>query len=155
MVRSGWVINRRRAGSPTIIFPSGSRLTTEGHKVEPCVPTIHFGCFVCGSRYATRLLVVPRSIPTIFPINAKPLRHLSLLVVHVPPLLADGRQISGSALCFQFLPHVRNEITDVAASIQQFVYAGKNLFARRLIRVCIHRVVPISCGRLQLGVYFL
>src|ERR1700722_11658480 len=115
------MINRRRAGSPTIIFPSGSRLTTEGQSVDPWGPTMHFGCFICGSRYATRLLVVPRSIPTIFPINAKPLRHLSLLVVYVPSLPADGWLISGSALCFQFLPHVRNKITNVAASIQQFV----------------------------------
>src|ERR1700687_3039480 len=108
MVRSGWVSNRRRAGSPTIIFPSGTRLTIEGQSVEPCGPTMHFGCFVGGSRYATRLLVVPRSIPTIFPISAKPLRPLSLLVVRFPPLLADGRQIHGSALCFQFLCHVGN-----------------------------------------------
>src|SRR6266849_7161714 len=108
MVRSGCVNKRRRADSPTTMFPSRSRLTTDGQSVDPCGPTMHFGCLVCGSRYATRLLVVPRSIPTIFPISQKPLRHFSLLVVHVPPLLADGRQISGSALCFQFLCHVGN-----------------------------------------------
>src|SRR5258708_18863976 len=108
MVRCGWVSNRRRAGSPTIIFPSGSRLTMEGQGVGPCGPTMHFGCFVGGSRYATRLLVVQRWIPTISPTLTNPRRHLSLLVVRFPPLLADGRQIYGSASCFQFLCHVGN-----------------------------------------------
>src|SRR5712671_1521703 len=65
MVRSGCVRRRRRAGSPTITLPSGSRLTTEGQSVEPLGPGIHFGAPVCGSIYATRLFVVPRSIPTV------------------------------------------------------------------------------------------
>src|SRR5258708_35993733 len=65
MVRSGWVSRRRRAGSPTMMLPSGSRLTTEGQSVEPDGPAIQFGSPVCGSMYATRLLVVPRSIPTV------------------------------------------------------------------------------------------
>src|SRR6202030_87997 len=64
-VRSGWVSRRRRAGSPTTMLPSGSRLTTEGQSVEPFGPGIHFGSPVCGSTYATRLFVVPRSIPTV------------------------------------------------------------------------------------------
>src|SRR6266568_3465619 len=59
----------RRAASPTMIFPSGSRLTMDGQSVEPCGPSIHFGVFVRGSRYATRLLVVPRSIPTMRPMS--------------------------------------------------------------------------------------
>src|SRR5271154_701524 len=65
MVRSGCVKRRRFAASPTMMLPSASRLTTEGHSVEPYGPGIHFGSFVCGSIYATRLLVVPKSIPTI------------------------------------------------------------------------------------------
>src|SRR5277367_5234895 len=65
MERSGCVSNRRRAASPTMMLPSASRLTTEGHNVEPYGPGIHFGSFVWASMYATRLLVVPRSIPTI------------------------------------------------------------------------------------------
>src|SRR6266404_4669165 len=65
MVRSGCVSKRRRAGSPTMMLPSGSRLTTEGQSVEPFGPGIHFGVLVCESMYATRLFVVPRSIPTV------------------------------------------------------------------------------------------
>src|SRR5260370_628967 len=72
------------------MFPSGSRLTTEGQSVEPCGPTIHFGCLVCGSRYATRLLVVPRSIPTIFPISANPLKAFSSF--RVPWLAVSERR---------------------------------------------------------------
>src|SRR5260370_9767237 len=48
-----------------MMLPSGSRLTTEGQSVEPDGPAIQFGSPVCGSMYATRLLVVPRSIPTV------------------------------------------------------------------------------------------
>src|SRR5438552_392381 len=61
MVRSGWVRRRRRAASPTTILPSRSMLTTEGQSVLPYGPVIHTGLFVCGSRNATRLLVVPSS----------------------------------------------------------------------------------------------
>src|SRR4030081_581244 len=70
MVRSGWGRRRGRAGSPTMMLPSGSRLTTEGHSVELYGPGIHLGWPVCASTYATRLLVVPRSIPTMRPINS-------------------------------------------------------------------------------------
>src|ERR1700741_4053752 len=48
-----------------MMLPAGSRLTTEGQSVEPFGPGIHVGSPVFGSTYATRLLVVPRSIPTV------------------------------------------------------------------------------------------
>jgi hypothetical protein len=37
--------------------------------VLPLGPTMHFGALVAGSTYATRLFVVPRSIPTILPMT--------------------------------------------------------------------------------------
>src|SRR5467141_2841610 len=51
-----------------MMLPSASRLTTEGQSVLPEGPGIHFGSPVFASMYATRLLVVPRSIPTVRPI---------------------------------------------------------------------------------------
>src|ERR1700693_1906527 len=85
MVRSGWVSRRRRAGSPTTMLPSGSRLTTDGHNVLPCGPTIHRGCSVAGSTQATRLYVVPRSIPTMRPMLPLSPRELFLDVGHQIP----------------------------------------------------------------------
>src|SRR5260370_22218761 len=103
MVRSGCVSKRRRAGSPTITLPSGSRLTTDGQRVDPLGPGIHFGAPVCGSMYATRLFVVPRSIPTVLAIaktllvpTASGLRgRLELQGLHLEEFLLDvGYQIS-------------------------------------------------------------
>src|SRR2546429_3993387 len=56
--------------------PSASMLTTDGHSGDPNGPGIHFGCPLCASVYATRLFVVPRSIPTIRPIPRSNLRQL-------------------------------------------------------------------------------
>src|SRR5689334_20958114 len=93
MVRSGWVSRRRPAGSPTITLPSGSRLTTEGQRVDPDGPGIHFGAPVCGSMCATRLFVVPRSIPTVLAIclnlagaDEKPQVHKPDAELQVPHL---------------------------------------------------------------------
>src|ERR1700734_1868713 len=77
MVSSGSVSNRSRASSPTIIFPLAPTLTTDGKSDEPYGPGIVFGAPVCASRYATRLYVVPRSIPTTLPMI--PLRSLATL----------------------------------------------------------------------------
>src|ERR1700735_5263030 len=67
MVRSGSVNKRSRASSPTITLPLAPTLTTDGHNEEPYGPGIVFGAPVCASTYATRLYVVPRSIPTALP----------------------------------------------------------------------------------------
>src|SRR5579859_2315109 len=102
MLRSACVSKRRRAGSPTMTLPSASRLTTDGQSVEPLGPEIHFGAPVCGSMYATRLFVVPRSIPTVRPMAAA-----------LPNFLLDvGYQV----------PYVR-------AAIQQLVQADHYRFA--------------------------
>src|SRR5207253_9772215 len=76
IVRSGCLSRRRFAGSPTTMPPSASMLTTDGHSGDPNGPGIHFGCPLCASVYATRLFVVPRSIPTIRPIPRSNLRQL-------------------------------------------------------------------------------
>src|SRR6266478_372173 len=132
MVRSGWVRNRRRAGSPTMMLPSGSTLTMDGQRVEPYGPGIHFGWPVVASIYATRLFVVPRSIPTVRPMwktaGAKaPALHKLLL-------------------------NVGDQIPDVGAAIQQFVEPGHDFFSRRRIRS--KRSVPVACCGLQLPVDF-
>src|SRR6266478_1723524 len=120
------------------MFPSGSRLTMEGQRVEPCGPTIHFGCFVCGSRYATRLLVVPRSIPTIFPISAKPLKAFSCCLLRVPWLAVSDRRNYSGTLLLHFLLHVCDEIANIGATVQQFVHACEQLFASGSVGICVH-----------------
>src|ERR1700683_4846132 len=62
-----------------MILPSSSTLTTDGQSGEPYGPGIHFGAPVCGSRYAIKLKVVPRSMPTTRPIG--PLSKTFLLKV--------------------------------------------------------------------------
>src|SRR6266853_4519843 len=132
MVRSGCVRSLLMAASPTTMVPSASRLTTEGQSVLPYGPGIHFGWPVCGSRYATRLLVVPRSIPTILPMietrraEALPLQKL---------LLNVGDQI----------PYVRT-------AIQQIIQLGHDLFSRG--GVAWQSIVPLAGRRLQLRVNF-
>src|SRR5215472_320943 len=118
--------SRRRAGSPTMTLPSGSRLTIDGQSVLPYGPGIHFGWPVCPSMYAARLLVVPRSIPTILPINALQ----------------------------QFLLHVGYEISDVRAAIQQVVQLGLRGIAARAATRFLKDLVPIDSGGLQLAIDF-
>src|SRR5882672_5423239 len=132
MVRSGCVSNRRRAGSPTMMLPSGSTLTMDGQSVEPYGPGIHFGWPVCASRYATRLFVVPRSIPTILP-------------------MAKIRRGKSPALQ-KLLLNVGDQIPDVGAAIQQFVEPRHDFFAR--CRIGSKRRVPVACCGLQLPVDF-
>src|SRR5215470_5545285 len=123
MVRSGCVSKRRRAGSPTMMLPSGSRLTTEGQSVPPYGPVMQAGFFVCGSKYATRLLVVPKSIPTM------------------------------RAICLslgQFFRDVCNEIAQVRAAIQQLVHAGHELFLGFGGSIGFERRVPCPRDGLQL-----
>src|SRR5712664_75438 len=132
MVRSGWVRNRGRAGSPTMILPSGSTLTMDGQRVEPYGPGIHFGWPVVASIYATRLFVVPRSIPTVRPMwktaGAKaPALHKLLL-------------------------NVGDQIPDVGAAIQQFVEPGHDFLASGGITG--QSSVPLTCRGLQLRVDF-
>src|SRR5438445_394576 len=65
----GEAARRRLLTQPERPIYSVKRLMMDGQSVEPCGPSIHFGVFVCGSRYAARLLVVPRSIPTMRPMS--------------------------------------------------------------------------------------
>src|SRR3974390_1715920 len=118
MDRSGCVSKRRRAGSPTIMLPSASRLTTDGQSVLPFGPGIHFGWPVCASTYATRLFVVPRSMPTMRPM--------------VLP---------------QFLLYVHNQIPNIGAAIQQVIELGLHCVTTVLARVFLNRLVPLpSCS---------
>src|SRR5271167_135602 len=128
MVRSGCVSRRLRAASPTTMLPSESRLTTDGHNVLPYGPGIHFGWPVWLSVYATRLFVVPRSMPTMRPI---PTLYLS-----------------------QFLSHVDDQIANVRAAIQQFVQAAHDFLARGVVRVSVNSEIPIASSYLKLGIDF-
>src|SRR5713101_1271335 len=128
MVRSGCVSNRARAGSPTITFPSGSTLTTEGQSIEPCGPGIHFGSPVCASMYAIRLNVVPRSIPT-------------------------TRPIFFSGLC-QFFLYAGDEIADIAASVEYFVHACEERAARRFSGAGVECGIPFAGDGREFGVHF-
>src|SRR5256885_4344647 len=67
MLRSGCVRSLLRAASPTTMVPSTSRLTTEGQSVDPYGPGTQTGRPAWLSQQATKLFVVPRSIPTILP----------------------------------------------------------------------------------------
>src|SRR5580693_4138077 len=109
MVRSGCVSKRCRAASPTIIFPSRSTLTTEGHNAEPLGPGIHFGAPVCASMYAIRLNVVPKSIPTTRPIVSS--THLRaagrdpLPPATLPPILFVRQPPNFVCSCADSKPH--------------------------------------------------
>src|SRR5271167_1171300 len=140
MVRSGCVSRRLRAASPTTMLPSESRLTTDGHNVLPYGPGIHFGWLVCGSRYATRLLVVPRSMPTILPM--------------VKPGEASPSPTAPYSRSRQFLLHVYNEVPDVRAAIQQFVQPRHDFLERGVVRIRVDRSVPFACCCLELGIDF-
>src|SRR5437899_8661667 len=108
MVRSGCVSSLLRACSPTTIVPSVSALTTDGQRVFPVGPGIHFGWPVCESTYATRLFVVPRSIPTMRPI----------------PRLC---------LC-QFFLHAYDQIANVRAAVQMFIQTRHDFLLSRFVR---------------------
>src|SRR5690242_1578603 len=104
--------------------PSASRLTTEGQSVLPNGPGMHFGSPVFASTYATRLFVVPRSIPTVRPISE--LR--------------------------QFLLNVHNKIPNIRPAVQQFVQPGHNALTLRFIPVCVNGGVPLFRDTLQFAV---
>src|SRR5580700_1308426 len=135
MLRSDCVSKRRRAGSPTMMLSSGSRLTTEGHSVLPFGPGIHFGVPVCGSVYATRLLVVPRSIPTILPI-------------FVEYFCKSPR--SRRPRLQQFPLNVVDQIPNVRTAIQQFVEPDHDSLAVVVPRVRVERRIPLLCCDLKL-----
>src|SRR6266850_753198 len=133
MVRSGCVSNRRRAGSPTMMLPSGSTLTMDGQSVEPYGPGIHFGWPVVASIYATRLFVVPRSIPTILPMFD-----------------TGAKRQAGRPELQQLLLNVGDQIPDVGAAIQQFVEPGHDFLAS--CGITGQSSVPFVCCSLQLPV---
>jgi hypothetical protein len=60
---SGYRLMRSLAVSPTYTFPSSSTLTTEGVRFFPSLLGMIFG--PSSVKYAIKLLVVPKSIPTI------------------------------------------------------------------------------------------
>src|ERR1700692_2755808 len=62
MLRSGWSISSWRALLPTTISPPGATETTLGTSLSPSSPAMTSG--LVRFIHATRLLVVPRSIPT-------------------------------------------------------------------------------------------
>src|SRR6266853_4322963 len=132
MVRSGCVRSLLMAASPTTMVPSASRLTTEGQSVLPYGPGMHFGWPVCGSRYATRLFVVPRSIPTILPMM-KTWKGLS------PPLQ-------------KLLLNVGNQIPDIRAAIQQIVQLRHDFLSRGSF--ALQGGVPFARGSLKMGIDF-
>ena len=66
----GFSIIFSRAGLPTRTLPPSSKYTTEGTRLRPSAPGITRG--VPFSTMATRLFVVPRSIPTIRGITTFP-----------------------------------------------------------------------------------
>src|SRR5204863_4129815 len=71
-VDSGRRTSCRLAGSPTSV-PCGVNATTEGSKARPSRSGITRGSPVFSSTYATRLFVVPRSMPM--------MRDMSLLTL--------------------------------------------------------------------------
>src|SRR5262252_3158354 len=103
-----------------MMLPSESRLTTDGQSVLPYGPGIHFGWPVAASTYATRLFVVPRSIPT------------------VRPMLC-------LCLC-QFFRHADDQIPNIRTPIQMFIQSGHDFLASRLIRPTVQSMVPIFRG---------
>src|SRR5215472_17674103 len=105
--------------------PSASMLTTDGHSVDPYGPGIHFGWPFCASVYATRLFVVPRSIPTIRPMPRSNLR-----------------QLCGD---------VRDQIPDVGAAIQQLIETRHDLLPRR--SVPFERGIPFLGGDPQFTIH--
>ena len=85
--RRPWVIHRAPLGSHERFVAMllekhhnelASTLTTEGHNDDPYGPGIVLGAPLCSSMYATRLYVVPRSIPTTLPMI--PLRHSATII---------------------------------------------------------------------------
>jgi hypothetical protein len=64
-VRTGWVWSRSRAARPTSTVPSSSRLMHEGVSTSPRL--LGMRTDLPSRQTATRLLVVPKSMPTIIP----------------------------------------------------------------------------------------
>src|SRR5208337_2515359 len=138
MERSGWVSKRRRAGSPTMMPPSGSMLTTDGHSVLPDGPGIHLGSPVCASTYATKLFVVPRSMPTIFPMKSCQL-----------PVIRFQLEPGPTTTLQQFLLNVHYQIANVRAAIQKIVELSHDLCARAFIHARFDGSVPFLRFGLQ------
>src|SRR5712671_6050801 len=76
MVRSGWSISSCRARLPTMISPFGESDTTLGTSLSPSSPLKTSGRV--RFMHATRLLVVPRSIPTTLPILSNSIWNIGL-----------------------------------------------------------------------------
>ena len=67
-LREGAVSSRRCASRPTKNVPSSPRDTTDGTSASP--EASRMTCGTPSRTYATRLLVVPRSIPTTLPMSS-------------------------------------------------------------------------------------
>ncbi len=66
-VRDASVKRRRSASRPTSVLPCASKETIEGSNASPCKSRMTDGAPF--ATYATRLLVVPRSMPTTWAIE--------------------------------------------------------------------------------------
>src|SRR5262245_51385064 len=86
--RASW----RRAASPTR-KPSGVKLTIEGRSLPPSRSGITTGRPVRSSTKATRLLVVPRSIPTIRDMRLLFTQGGGQVVDHGPEIRSRGQRV--------------------------------------------------------------
>src|SRR3989454_6930314 len=85
-------------------MPAGVKATTEGSSIRPSASGITRGRPVSSSTYATRLLVVPRSMPMMRDM----LSRAFFLAQRLPQILDDGLEISpGGESLFEELPELR------------------------------------------------
>src|SRR5580698_9314962 len=111
-----------RAGLPTTTSPPGAIDTTLGTNLSPSSPGIILG--PVRSMNATKLLVVPRSIPTICPDDVK---SISMLVAGCWLLVAG----------FERLLNLGHEVEDVLATVQHIPDLSQ--YIPRLRRVVFHK----------------
>src|SRR6266850_316549 len=90
-VSAGRRASCRRAASPTTM-PSGVKATTDGRSGRPSASGMTRGNPVASSTYATRLLVVPRSMPMMRDTLVLPLR-LGQVVDHGAEVRPRGERL--------------------------------------------------------------
>src|ERR1700744_4852862 len=92
IVFTGFVIAWRLAGSPTFLSPFFRKATMDGVVLRPSSLAITTGSL--PSMTATQLLVVPRSIPIIFPILYK-IYQISRLIKNLPESIDNHYAMHG------------------------------------------------------------
>src|SRR6185503_1308896 len=118
----------------------GSSATTDGTRFEPSTPGMTTG--LSPSIYATRELVVPRSIPTTRPSDA--MRALDTSGAEAPDHFArfwardESRALILANSIAQCLGYVAHEVVDVSPPIKQRNHFLLCLEARRFIAVVPH-----------------